>query len=94
MLLLIVTMSVSSNVANDGSPAPDHVLETSSGLTQRSPHVGAASQHEYSLHKKLPSVPGLDIQDPAIVLQQAVSMFQGSRYVCVCYTPHIWSVGQ
>ena len=45
-------MFVPSNVANGGPPVPDHVVETRSN--QGSPHVGVASQHEYSLHKRVP----------------------------------------
>ena len=33
-------------------PIPDHVVETRSD--QGSPHVGVASQHEYSLHERVP----------------------------------------
>ena len=43
-------MSVSSNVANDGPPASDRVMESRSG--QGSPHVGISSQHEYHLNDR------------------------------------------
>ena len=39
-------------MANDGRPVPDHVMEIRSD--QGSPRVGVASQHEYSLHERVP----------------------------------------
>ena len=45
-------MFVPSNVANGSPSVPDHVVETRSD--QRSPHIGVASRHEYSLHERVP----------------------------------------
>ena len=48
-------MFASSNVANDGPPAPDRVVESTQQVRSGSLHVCISSQHEYHLHDRTPN---------------------------------------